>query len=415
MIWILAAFFFCANLCLFKINDDSRLFNFANSFVLFGASLACIVFPILCESGYIEVHYFSIVFYYLCVLSTNFMVKIGYANSVERSSSVRQYNNHALTNSAWILLIIGIIALYLFTLAFGGYRMYLNNGAFALRIGHSKVTNKWSFLQPFCEFPLISLLVFLRDISRQRKISTLVGLVISCVMCYLVLMANKARMALIIYCLVILFSLCDILIQNKMRNYIVKSFSLGISASSVVLISQLLGRGAGATISSTLSNGVKFVFNNFFYWFDNISIGNCRLFFDYLVSPVYLLPSRIWSSLLGIQTISDINTFLQSGGHKGTLGITGETPVDYYTCAYCQAGILGNIVVGYFTGKLLKKLNNIASGFNDSTLKSIFEYYIIFELILRSFTNGDPEAVITRMFPLICFIIVYRVLIIKKS
>ena len=108
---------------------------------------------------------------------------------------------------------------------------------------------------------------------------------------------------------------------------------------------------------------------------------------------------------MGIQTISEINTVFQAGAHKGTAGVTGEIPVDYYTCAYCQLGIIGVVIVGFLTGVLFRKIENFTYRLSDKSFQHIFYYYIVFELILRSFTNGDPEAVISRVFPFICYFI----------
>lgn len=419
MIWLLSAFMTGLNLFLLRINSQKKMTNYANIFVLLGTGLSCVLMPILRENGYLEVSVSTILYYYMCVFMANFMVKIGYANSK------KMYNNkkrecidislyaQTIIYVAWIMLIIGIIALYLYTLAFGGYKEYLDDGAFALRIGYSRVVNKWSFLQPFCEFPMISLLVFIWDlhsVKRRKKILSFVGALASAVMCYLVLIANKARMALIIYCLVVLFSVCDMYIKNRARNYAAKGMFAVIAATSVVFVSNVLGRGSNDTIISTLSNGVKFVYNNFFYWFENLSIYNCRFFTDYLIAPLYLLPSRIWSSLMGIQTISEINTVFQAGAHKGTGGVTGEIPVDYYSCAYCQLGVLGMVVIGFLTGVLFRKIDNFTCRFSDKSFQYIVYYYIVFELILRSFTNGDPEAIISRVFPFIFYTIMFYLL-----
>ena len=48
------------------------------------------------------------------------------------------------------------------------------------------------------------------------------------------------------------------------------------------------------------------------------------VFKDIAIAPLYLLPQRIWSQKLNIESASSFNTFVFSGARKGVAGVTGE-------------------------------------------------------------------------------------------
>lgn len=269
------------------------------------------------------------------------------------------------------------------------------------------------FLQPFCEFSTVSALVFLCFLLspniKINKVASCVGFTVSFAFSILVLYSNKARLALIVYVLIVAFSMIDILVSRK-HNYLIKCAILVVSVALMLKVSSWLGRGAQSTVLDTISSGVSYVFNNFFFWYNNLDFSSLRWMFDYIIAFIFILPSRIWASIFGIRTISQMNTFAQFGAYKGSKGITGEIPMDFVSCAYCQLGLIGMAVIGYLSGVLLRKLESKLAKCSEKSVRVTIRYYIIFEVIFRSVLNGDPEAIITRLFPAICFILILKVL-----
>jgi len=412
-------------ICMNILLDKKISFSIQNLLIYFLIGISCIVFPWYLSENADSALNSSIsvggtIFYYMVSGLMCFSIKIG---SIVKNNRLNKENFFAKcvdgTNKniniqkfflkiAWIMLFVGMLSLFLYTKAYGGYVNYVAKYALYIRIGIFSINNPWSFLQPFCEFPMISMLVFLCFLNEKtmkiKRINIVIGFLLSAFFSFLILYANKARLALLIFGAVILLSIIDIYVKSRKVNFLLKLGILLLSSSLVVVVSSFLARGSAITIRETIFESVDFVYENFYFWYENFSFDKCRWMFDVFIMPIYILPSSIWSGIFGIKTISEMNTYWQAGGFKGTSGVTGETPMDFLSFAFSQGGIITVILIGIIVGFILKKLDIFLKNNERNNVKFVIKNYIVFEVLFRSVLNSDTEAIVVRLFPAICFI-----------
>ena len=413
---VLVVVFLLFNIVFFLLDRENRLTSFASIFCLLSCSLYYVLFYLSLSKGVVVFDNCTTVCLFVLVAFMNFFVKIGASNSFFLNSpfhvavALNENDDFLLHRLAWILVIIALISVYLSTKCYGGFSNYVNYEALALRAGVSLIYNPWSFLQPFCRFSTISFLIFLAILLKKttplNKLIVFIGFSLATFACCLSFIGDKARLALLCFVLISIFSILDVKIKTSWKRLIVKTLMIFVATMLAQVVSEFLGRGAGESNNKTLARGVSFVFANFNYWFNNLTFDKLRFFIDYIIFPIYLLPSKV-SAMLDIRYASSVNTFYQLGAFKGTRSVTGELPLDFLTCAYAQLGVAGIAVVSFVWGRLLLLLENIVESINDESYRKILFNYIAIELVFRSVLNGDPRSIVMRVFPAVFFVFLF--------
>lgn len=416
---LLVVFFVFFNSVFFLIDGKKEFFSFENLFCIFSSLLYYILFSFSYANGIRFFDGTTTVCFFVLVAFMNLFVKMGAACSFSKKTSSNgtsyycKKNDVLLFRISWFFLIVSFLSVYLFTKSYGGFSNYIDQEALALRAGVSTIENSWSFLQPFCRFSTISFLIFLSLLLGKEKLANplfvLCGFLLSGFCCYLSFMGDKARLALVCFVVLVLFSFFDIKITSRWRRNVVKLLVVVVAFVVVQFVSSFLGRGHGDTYIETITRGTSFVYLNFNYWFNNLAIDNMRFFIDYIIFPIYLLPSKIWSVCLNLHSASSWNTYYLLGAFKGTGHITGEIPLDFLSCAYAQLGTLGIAVVSFFWGRFLSFLDRFVNSVNDLSYRSILFNYIAIEVVFRSVLNGDPKSIVIRLFPALVFVFLYGV------
>lgn len=339
-------------------------------------------------------------------------------NSKKHSSYINE--NH-VEWANWLFLFLGIGCSYLYYKAYGGYTGYLQYSG-KIRSGVFLVHNPYSFLIVFRNFSVLSaFLSFARVFSgRPIKIRDVVLLSVSLVYSIMTLYSNQGRVAFAFFFLVLMLYLM-FRRQNKYRN---KGFLFPLMCISVIALGgiyvagAIFGRNDAGSILEEIIGEVSFPFHNFSNAALCVENGNYRFFKDLIIWPVFVLPTSIWSSRLGIQTSSTLMTIMTFGASKGEKGVYGELPVDFLSQVYMQLGMLGVLVsaAGWcFWG--CRMLGWIDKNIENEDTKIMLKCYVLVEYFLRSILYCDPYHIVQRMFPFIAFMLFFSTwkLVIKEA
>lgn len=302
---------------------------------------------------------------------------------------------------AWGFLFAGIFCYYLYTKAYGGFFELLDYSAL-IRSGQFDmigIDNTWSFLGKlgslafFSSFLFYSMLLEGRLKNRSYFIC-LFGLIISVGFSLYVLYSWLARVHLIMYILV--FPLSHVYYKNRNRYSMVPKLSLIFLTMAIALpvLSLLITPGKSST--SIIEFYVRELSFPTVSILSTIEIHGFRFFYDIVVAPLYMLPSKIWSGFLGVVTASDINTEIIYGYRKGEGGVTGGIPTDFITFAYMQMGLIGVTITGIVVGFGLVWLERLLLRIPGRGLHSVLYAYCVLMIVILTILYSDPYHIIQR-------------------
>ncbi len=121
-----------------------------------------------------------------------------------------------------------------------------------------------------------------------------------------------------------------------------------------------------------------------------------RAFKDFVVAPVFLLPSSWWSTW--VEDVSQVNTALIMGAPKGEQGVTGGIPVDLLTLGLMQAHILGIAVVGAMFGVLLRFVQSLLDRIPNPGVRAVFGAYAALKLAVLGIFYAQPALFVSGNF-----------------
>lgn len=153
---------------------------------------------------------------------------------------------------------------------------------------------------------------------------------------------------------------------------------------------------------SFIASELSFPFASFFAQLD---LGDhlFRCFKDYIVSPIYFLPSSWWSGF--IEPVGQVNTSVIMGAAKGEQEVTCGIPVDLLTMGLMQAFFFGILVVGILFGALLRFLQHLLDIFPHAGIRSLFEAHIVYKIAGIGIFYAQPELFIKNNFSLILTVV----------
>ena len=306
-----------------------------------------------------------------------------------------------ITLLGWMSLILGAASYWLYARSYGGFASLLQYSA-GIRAGLVDVDdNAFTFLKRFGGFCFLASLLFGGVLFSKGKSAILwlqacVGFLTSLLASLFILYSWEGRLGLVTFALVAPF------------GYLVHRVGVGIklarNAAILSLIplfalpasSALWGKSSESdNISSFFIRELSFPLNSFSQAYENHSI---RYMKDVLVAPLYLMPTRVWKGMLGLDTASDVNTENVMGKRKGYRGSTTAVPIDFITFCYMQASFLGMLVVGFLFGAVLCKLDNfLKRRFEGAVYAMLYSYSVLF-VSGMSALYADPKHILNRNF-----------------
>lgn len=315
-----------------------------------------------------------------------------------------------------IIFFIGIISDYLYMRPYGSYSNYMLYSG-AIRSGVITVNNPFSFLIVFRSCIGFSSYLFLARIRVNNKINVvnLMFFIVSSILSLRVLYSNRGRLGFAIYFLIIVLFIvrkkrgsARIYMNIKtIRRYLGIGilFIFGLYLSGI-----LLNRNITNSILMQINKEVSFIYANAVELLKNIKIEDYRWFKDIILFPVYILPTSIWQTRMGITTASSDLTYIMSGFRKGQGGVYGENPIDLFSLSYMQAGVLGIIVTPIVYALLFSFIFKRVNKIRDSQVREIISIFVIIDLGFETLFYADPQHIVHRSFAFIVFLILEPIL-----
>lgn len=324
-------------------------------------------------------------------------------------------NPNKLLFSTFLIMIIGWVALFLWTYAYGSLTGIFQYAS-AIRSGYVKIYNRFTFLKPFCPFVLMSFYLFFiqllesKDKKSVYKIVLLVGLIFSLIGSYIYIIANDGRMLMLIFFLVIIIYYMD---YKKIKiNIYTIIILLVISILTIILLGKLdtitshirLGNEIekeGTSPAETIANEFKFTyFNNLnvLYFRDNNMYTGSTELNDIKSTLLSWIPSSLKPS--NIINLYDFNTSFYSGS-------TGQIPTDMLTAAIYKFDYMGVIILPLIIGILVKALESVFINKESSYSKLIY-YLLSIYLGLRVVAYYDLSQILFGSFYIIVTYIIIK-------
>lgn len=311
---------------------------------------------------------------------------------------------------AWLMFFVALISYWIYTIPYGGFKNYLNYSS-AIRSGFTLIENPFSFLQRFGGLVYFSSYLFYgllidKNIENKYRKHYFIGFCFSLILSLYILISWLGRVGLAMY--IATFLLGHILYSYKtIGRYISKIVFFAVICFLLIIVADAI---LGSTdskfgIIELFAKELSFPLPTYYF---QINFPNYRWFKDILVTPLYLLPMRIWSRVFNIETASSYNTFIQSGARKGEMGVTGEIPVDMLSFALMQGSVLGVVIVGILWGMFLYYMESLVKRISIKGVRSVIYAKVVLDIAVMNVLYGDTIHLVRRNFEIIVgFILIY--------
>ena len=313
---------------------------------------------------------------------------------------------------AWSLFFIAVGAYILYSRAYGGFTGLLKYSKL-IRSGILSVNNPFSFLQRFGAFSFFSSFLFFsmiidKNIRKDKRKAGIIGFLPSLCFSLFVLYSWEGRIAFIVYLLT--FVLAMVFYRNESIIRLMRKFLIILVLALILIIAvdRLLNRSPGdISVTGLFIKELSFPSAAFI---TQLESGSYRWFKDILAAPAFLLPSRIWRNMLGIDTATMAITYDFWGAYKGEAGVTGSVPVDLLTFSYMQAHISGVILIGLLTGAALFFLQRLQANIPVKSIRAVISSNIILNVVILTIPYGEPNHILIRCFYLIGGLIILKII-----
>lgn len=314
----------------------------------------------------------------------------------------------------WAMLVIAILFQGIYTQAYGGY---IGSLEFSRLIRSSRFEmvpdNPWSFLNPFSGLTMIAAYGFFGLwLSGRRRAGITLGLALSFVFSLYVLYSWKGRLGFLVFLATFVLGVLMVSRSNPLRLIFWGALIFVGILVSAYGVSHWLNIKAANSFPEFLAKELSFPFGSFFAQWD---YGGhlFRGFTDFLVTPIYFLPSSWWMNWY--EPVSQVNTALINGAPKGVGGVTGGIPVDLLTLGLMQAHLPGVVVVGGMFGLMLRLLQLLLNRIPLHGLQSVLEAHVALKIAVLGAFYSQPNLVVAGNFSLIAgSLIIFAILKLRK-
>lgn len=308
----------------------------------------------------------------------------------------------------FIMLIISIVAMYLYTKDYGGFLGYFAYNRL-IRAGHFDLVDRssFSFLKPFGGFAHISVFGFWGLIlSGRHRVLNYLGLILALSVSIYVLFAFSGRLSMLLFVSIFPVSIALLRRTSPLAWSLMLPASAPLAILAIFFISAFFEIKASDDLHGFVAREISFPFIAFFAQLDE---GDPFQFFYHLIlSPLYLMPSSLVGSWFS--SASQINTATIHGAAKGIGGVTSGMPVDIITFGFMQFHVLGVLLYAVFFGWVLRAVTCISGSFSVPGISAAFTAYVAIRIGIFGALYGDPEHIIEGSFPFIATLIVISTL-----
>ena len=357
-------------------------------------------------AGWIAPFYSQYPFYSMCTLLLLSGIVLGWLliNPLLRhgvaalKGKERNRSEHRWMAASWFLLVLAVFAQWLYTRAYGGFVDLLIYSEM-IRASIFPIYNPLSFLRPFGGLAFIATFGFFGLwLSGRRNISIALGLSLSLLFSLYLFYSFLGRIGFMVF--IVTFPLGWTTSRRTLpltKLVLMAAFFVLILAGSYG-VSVWLDIKSADDLTAFLVRELSFPFVSFFaQWQAQEHL--FRGFRDFLLTPLYLLPSSWWTNWVG--DVGQVNTALIMGAPKGENGITGSIPVDLITLGLMQIKAYGIPIVGMLFGALLRVLQHWLDRISLPGVRAMFEAYVALKIAVLGIFYAQPALFVPGNFELI--------------
>lgn len=356
---------------------------------------------------------FYIIFNYVLAKIKSKKIKI-------KKNFVKLDNSNSFYLANLLLLIVGWIALLLYTRAYGGIFSTFKY-AEDIRNSRCSISNNLSFLQPFTMVFLILPINFIYILSKHNnkegKVITIIFLFLSILGCICELMIIDSRSNMLFLPLIVCYYFLKEKIMTFNKKYLIIFLCvIFISCFALINSEKISGflHNQPRTEQQTKIN--DFIAQEFGYtYLDDINViyrkinnknGKIRIFNDILRISVSLLPRSIQ------EKITDNLSVYNSKFFPNSYGIV---PCDIISASIYSLGYIGPIIFAIWIAIIIYLLDLIVASFKKkSKYYLIIEAFFIFYICIHLIANYDISLRIFSLFEFILLIVFVIILNLKK-
>lgn len=317
---------------------------------------------------------------------------------------------------AWGFLVFAVISYWIYARPFGGFVNLLSYTSM-IRSGlleGSGLDTSYSFLKRFGGFAFFATLLFWGMILSNKAlfkapIHLWIGFILAFFFSVYVLYSWGGRIALLSFIAVIPLGFYFSKNGYGFHSFL-KVMAIVVAALVVLPVSSALwGKDKEVLpIAEFYVKELSFPLHSFTKGYD---FNEYRLMKDVFLMPTFVLPKRIWSGMMEIETVSNINTRRVMGHIKGEYGVTGTTPVDFINLGMIQGGAVGVMLVAFLFGYFLAQLDKwILVSWNTGFREVIYGYAVVF-IVTMTVLYSDPQHIMIRNFHFIAGVFIIKYLI----
>lgn len=304
------------------------------------------------------------------------------------------------TRAFWLVLLAAVLLQGLYTRALGGYLgVFEYSSAIRSALFSEVPANPLSFLQPFGGMAMVAASGFFGLwLDGRRTSGVLLGLSLSFCFSLYVLYSWLGRLNFVIF--LVTFVLGQTLHRRPRPLPLVLwgAVLFLVTLGSAYGVSVWLNLKAADSFGEFLARELAFPFGSFFA---QLSVGEhlFRGFVDFIVTPIYFLPSSWWTGWY--EPVSQVNTAVVMGAPKGEGGTTGSIPVDLLTLGLMQLHVPGVLLVGLLFGLLLRVLQYGLARLSHPGVRAVLEAFLALRIAALGVSGAQPELVVSGNFGLI--------------
>jgi len=342
--------------------------------------------------------------------------KIDLKKQEEREEVGAGITSNKITGIAWGFLVLAVVSYWVYARPFGGFINLLSYTSM-IRSGlleGSGLDTSYSFLKRFGGFSFFSSLLFWGMILSHKtlfraSIYLWIGFVLAFFFSVYVLYSWGGRIGLLSFIAVIplgfYFNKKGYGFHTLFRVMVFVMIALVVLPVS----SALWGKDKEVLpVAEFYVKEMSFPLYSFTKGYD---FNEYRFMKDMFLMPIFVLPKRIWSDMMGVETVSNINTRRVMGHSKGKYGVTGTVPVDFINLGMIQGGAVGVMLVAFVFGCLFAQLDKwIMISWKKGFREIIYSYVVVF-IVSMTVLYSDPQHIVIRNFHFIAGFFVIRYLI----
>lgn len=412
-LFYIVMFFITPAIFLYRLNHDMELYYWGDMLI---------ETPSYIKYGILVL---SLIGYFILIISYNLQFSFFLKNNkherqklevVNENKDVKASLDKKIEITAFILTILGWICLYLWTKAYGNI-FGIFKYASRIRAGVVEISNSYTFLKWFCQFLLISSLLYFSKIIDgtipfTKKIPFLILFIFSFFGSFIYMVAHDGRNVIMSFFIAIFLNILHNKTQSKKSRTVSIIFIFCLGIISILLFENL------DNISYAIRNNSDFSFNNINIF--DLLVKEFGCVYMNINNTLYRFVSNNTSFQLLNQIISIFFVFIPNRFKPAYVinlysynshfypSYHGTIPPDILSASLYLLGFIGLLIVPFICGRLIKKLD-LWFQKNENVFYRQIYYLLVTMLSLRICGYLDFSYVLFNFLYMLIGILIYKI------